>query len=116
VLGAFVDLERKYSRAGIGGYDGDAIGSNKPAEDISCHCVRQPELYWWVFAIGASVERTDGVYGIEGVAHVCRGCWTPSGPETLVSYLTDSVGELGSTGLRVCDCRALEEACPMEVK
>jgi hypothetical protein len=34
----------------------------------------------------------------------------------LVPYLTDSVGELGSTGRRVCDCRALEEARLVEVE
>jgi hypothetical protein len=69
-----------------------------------------------VFTVAASVERTDGVYGIEGVAHVCRGRWSSPGPETLVPDLTDSVGELGSTGRRVCDCRALEEACLVEVE
>ena len=34
----------------------------------------------------------------------------------MVPDLTDSVGELGSTGRRVCDCRALEEACLVEVE
>jgi hypothetical protein len=116
VLGAFVDLERKDGRAGIGGDDGNAVGSNKPAEDVGCHRVGQPELYWRVFAVGASVERADGVNRIEGVAHVCGRCWSSPGSETLVPDLTDSIGELGSTGWRVCDCRALEEACLVEVE
>jgi hypothetical protein len=116
VFGAFVDLEREYGGSGVRGDDGDAVGSNESAEDIRCHRVRQPELYRWVFAVGTSVERTDGVYGVEGVANVCRRCWTSPGSETLVPELTDSVGELGSTGRRVCDCRALEEAGLVEVK
>jgi hypothetical protein len=116
VLGAFVDFEGYYSRAGIGGYDGDAIGSNESAEDVCCHRVSQPELYWWVFAVEASVERTDGVYGIEGVAHVGGRCWSSPGSETLVPDLTDSIGELSSTGRRVCDCRALEEARLVKVE
>jgi hypothetical protein len=69
-----------------------------------------------VFAVAASVERTDGVYGVEGVAHVCRRCWTSPGSEPLVPDLTDSIGELGSTGRRVCDCGALEEARLVEVE
>jgi hypothetical protein len=69
-----------------------------------------------VFAVAASVERTDRVYGIEGVAHVGRRCWTSPGSETLVPDLTDSVGELGSARRRVSDCSALEKACPVEVE
>jgi hypothetical protein len=116
VFGAFVDLEREYGGSGVRGDDGDAVGSNESAEDVRCHRVSQPELYRRVFAVGTSVERTDGVYGIEGVAYVCGRCWTSSGPETLVPDLTDSVGELGSTGRRVCDCRALEEARLVEME
>src|SRR5664280_1455005 len=97
VLGAFVDLERQDGGACVCGHDGDAVGSDEPAEDVRCHRIGEPELDGWPFAIACAVEGADGPGGVDAVAHVRRrGCRT-SGSETLVDERAESVCEIGTT-------------------
>ena len=58
----------------------------------------------------------DRVYGIEHVSQIARGHRCESGHETPMAERTDAVGELGSTGRRVGDCRSLKQARSMKAK
>ena len=58
MLGAFVDLERKYSGPGLCRDDGDAVRADELPEDVRAHRVGQPQLYGWVLAVARSVQCT----------------------------------------------------------
>jgi hypothetical protein len=97
VFGAFVDLERQDGRSCVGRHDGDAVGSDEPAEHIACHRVGEPELDRRMLAVIAPVQGADGPRGVDAVPHIGGRSCCSSGAETLVTEWAQTVCLLGTT-------------------